>query len=96
LGGFVSFFLVLFVNQTNARFLDMYGFSKACSGRIQDIAGLARTQLPLDVADRLIRHLNAAQIAGYVGLNGIGQGSPYSKEHFFDVYNEQHELLTEE
>ena len=30
LGGFLSFFLVLFVNQTNARFLEMYGFSKAC------------------------------------------------------------------
>ena len=43
LGGFLSFFLVLFVNQTNARFLEMYGFSKACSGRIQDVAGLART-----------------------------------------------------
>ena len=30
--GFLSFFLVLFVNQTNGRFLDMYGFAKACSG----------------------------------------------------------------
>ena len=27
LGGFLSFFLVLFVNQTNGRFLEMYGFS---------------------------------------------------------------------
>ena len=35
LGGFLSFFLVLFVNQTNGRFLEMYGFSKACAGRIQ-------------------------------------------------------------
>mmetsp|Transcript_12643 Transcript_12643/g.30850 ORF Transcript_12643/g.30850 Transcript_12643/m.30850 type:complete len:435 (-) Transcript_12643:198-1502(-) len=93
LGGFLSFFLVLFVNQTNARFLDMYGFSKSCSGRIQDIAGLARTQLPADIADRLVRHLNAAHIAGYVGLNAIGQGSPYSKAHFFDAYNEKHGLL---
>lgn len=94
LGGFLSFFLVLFVNQTNDRFLDMYGFSKACSGRIQDVAGLARTELPMEVADRLIRHFNAAQIAGYVGLNSIGQGSPYSKTNFFDVYNEKHSLLT--
>ena len=31
LGGFLSFFLVLFVNQTNGRFLEMYGFSKAVS-----------------------------------------------------------------
>ena len=42
------------------------------SGRIQDVAGLARTQLPKDMADKLVRHFNAAQIAGYVGLNAIG------------------------
>mmetsp|Transcript_30676 Transcript_30676/g.50145 ORF Transcript_30676/g.50145 Transcript_30676/m.50145 type:complete len:394 (+) Transcript_30676:229-1410(+) len=96
LGGFISFFLVLFVNQTNDRFLEMYGFSKACSARIQDVAGLARTQLPPEVGDKLVRHFNAAHIAGYVGLNGIGQGSPYSKTYFFDVYNKQYNLLTQE
>ena len=96
LGGFLSFFLVIFVNQTNGRFLEMYGFSKACSGRIQDVAGLARTQLPFDMANKLVRHFNAAHIAGYVGLNAIGQGSPYSKKHFFDVYNITHGLLTHE
>jgi len=95
LGGFLSFFLVLFVNQTNARFLDMYGFSKACSGRIQDIAGLARAQLPPKIGDKLVRHFNAAQVAGYVGLNSIGQGSPYSKAHFFDVYNKKHRMLSD-
>lgn len=94
LGGFLSFFLVLFVNQTNGRFLEMYGFSKACSGRIQDVAGLAKTQLPAELADKLICHFNAAHIAGYVGLNAIGMGSPYSKTFFFDHYNEEHKLLT--
>jgi len=94
LGGFLSFFLVLFVNQTNSRFLEMYGFSKACSGRIQDVAGLARTQLPSEIGTRLVRHFNAAHLAGYVGLNAIGHGSPYSKTHFFDVYNEKHKLLS--
>lgn len=94
LGGFLSFFLVLFVNQTNGRFLEMYGFSKACSGRIQDVAGLARTQLlPAELGKKIVRHFNAAQVSGYVGLNAIGQGSPYSKTHFFDVYNETHGLL---
>ncbi|KAL7524616.1 hypothetical protein ACHAWF_001021, partial [Thalassiosira exigua] len=96
LGGFLSFFLVLFVNQTNGRFLEMYGFSKACSGRIQDVAGLARTQLPPELGDRLVRHFNAAHVAGYVGINAIGQGSPYSKAHFFDVYNDKHGLLDDE
>jgi len=94
LGGFLSFFLVLFVNQTNGRFLVMYGFSKACSGRIQDVAGLARAELPSEVGEKIVRYLNAAQIAGYVGLNGIGQGSPYSKAFFFDVYNAEHDLLS--
>ncbi len=94
LGGFLSFFLVLFVNQTNDRFLQMYGFSKACAGRIQDVAGLAKTQLPIEAADLLVRHFNAAHIAGYVGLNAIGQGSPYSKSNFFDHYNKKHKLLT--
>jgi len=61
------------------RFLEMYGFSKACSGRIQDVAGLAVAQLPEDVGEKLLKHMNAAQIAGYVGLNAIGQGSPYRK-----------------
>ena len=96
IGGFLSFFLVLFVNQTNGRFLEMYGCSKACSGRIQDVAGLAKTQLPPEMADKLVKHFNAAQIAGYVGLNAIGQGSPYSREYFFDHYNNEHQLLTEE
>ena len=94
LGGFLSFFLVLFVNQTNGRFLDMYGFSKACSVRIQDVSRLAQTQLPTNLGKKLVRHFNALQVAGYVGLNAIGIGSPYSKTHFFDVYNEKHQLLT--
>mmetsp|Transcript_10482 Transcript_10482/g.15898 ORF Transcript_10482/g.15898 Transcript_10482/m.15898 type:complete len:376 (+) Transcript_10482:93-1220(+) len=94
LGGFLSFFLVLFVNQTNGRFLDMYGFSKACSGRLQDIAGVARAQLPPEVGQKLVRHFNAAHVAGYVGLNAIGMGSPYSKTFFFDHYNADNKLVT--
>ena len=79
LGGFLSFFLVLFVNQTNGRFLEMYGFSKAYLGRIQDIAMLARAQLPPKIDNKLVRHFTIAHVAGYVGLNAIGDGSPHSK-----------------
>jgi len=96
LGGFLSFFLVLFVNQTQTRFLTMYGFSKACSGRIQDVAGLAKTQFSTELAARLIRHFNAAHVAGYVGLNGVGHPAPYSKLHFFGHYNKNNQLLTTE
>jgi predicted membrane chloride channel (bestrophin family) len=50
--------------------------------------------MPVEVADKLVRHFNAAHIAGYVGLNAIGMGSPYSKTFFFDHYNEENNLLT--
>ena len=60
----------------------------------QDVAGLAKAQLPYEVADGLVRHFNAAQIAGYVGLNAIGQGSPYNMSNFFENYNKQYQLLT--
>lgn len=88
LGGFLSFFLVLFVNQTNQRFFDMYALSRACSGRVQDIAGLVAAKLPSSIAHRIVRYMNAAHLAGYVGLGG-----PYTKENFFDHFNELHGLL---
>lgn len=91
LGAFLSFFLVFFVNQTNGRFLEMYGFSKGCSGRTQDIAGLAMTQFPEELALQIIRHMNAAHVAGYVGMGG-----PYSKTHFFNHYNNKYNLLTQD
>ncbi|KAL3924700.1 MAG: hypothetical protein SGILL_000887 [Bacillariaceae sp.] len=95
LGGFLSFLLVLFVNQTNNRFFEMYNLARACGGRIQDIAGLAHTYLQRkqpERVDRLVRYLNSAQIAGYVGLSG----SPYSQSNFFDPINEQHHMLTQQ
>ena len=39
-------------------------------------------------------HINAAHLAGYVGLNSIGHGGPYNKAHFFDNYNTKFQLLT--
>jgi len=93
LGGFVSFLLVLFVNQTNERFMAMYQLSKRCCGLIQDTAGLLSNQLPPTSVEsgRLIRYMNAAHITGYVGLGG-----PYSKRHFFNHFNREHNLLNKE
>lgn len=91
----------------------MYGFSKAASGRTQDVAGMvcillksqshlyvsvfltflfikASTQFPQELAENIIRHMNAAHVAGYCGLGG-----PYSKKHFFDHYNKEWNMLTE-
>lgn len=90
LGGFLSFLLVLFVNQTNTRFFEMYKLSKASAGRIQDVAGLASCRLPPPAAHRLVRYMNAAHVAGYVGLGG-----PYTKKHFFDKLNSEYNLLTD-
>eukprot|EP00547_Thalassionema_nitzschioides_P002190 CAMPEP_0194213620 /NCGR_PEP_ID=MMETSP0156-20130528/14343_1 /TAXON_ID=33649 /ORGANISM="Thalassionema nitzschioides, Strain L26-B" /LENGTH=429 /DNA_ID=CAMNT_0038941693 /DNA_START=29 /DNA_END=1318 /DNA_ORIENTATION=- len=90
LGGFLSFLLVFFVNQTNTRFFDMYKLAKASAGRIQDIAGIAAVEFTPTAANRIVRYMNAAQIAGYVGLGG-----PYTKEEFFDHLNQKYRLLTE-
>lgn len=61
IGGFLSFFLVLFVNQTNGRFFDMYKLSKRCAGQCQDVAGFAKSILPLEDARRLVRYMNAGR-----------------------------------
>ena len=91
LGSFLSFLLVLFVNQSNARFFSMYLLAKKCAGEIQDVAGLVTSiePFPREAAHRIVRTLHAAHIAGYVGLGG-----PYGKQHFFDHFNQEHQLLT--
>lgn len=86
LGNFLSFFLVLFVNQSNARFQEMYKTSQKCSRVILDMVqllGRAR------VAGQVSRHLNAAHVAAYVGLS-----QTYSKVNFFDPLNDFHGFLT--
>eukprot|EP00567_Pseudictyota_dubia_P006488 CAMPEP_0197440584 /NCGR_PEP_ID=MMETSP1175-20131217/7048_1 /TAXON_ID=1003142 /ORGANISM="Triceratium dubium, Strain CCMP147" /LENGTH=386 /DNA_ID=CAMNT_0042970719 /DNA_START=91 /DNA_END=1251 /DNA_ORIENTATION=- len=88
LGGFLSFLLVLFVNQTNTRFFEMYSLSKKAAGLIQDVAGLATTQLPQQDTQRIVRYMNAAHVIGYVGLGG-----PYSTP-FFDHFNREYKLLS--
>jgi len=89
IGGFLSFFLVLFVNQSNSRFNDMYKCSAASGGRIQDVASLADISFPRFAALRIIRYMNAAHAAGYVGLS-----KTYSKQSFFDPLNDKYKLLT--
>ncbi|KAL3923293.1 MAG: hypothetical protein SGILL_001740 [Bacillariaceae sp.] len=89
LGGFISFLLVIFVNQTNDRFVAMYQLSKRCAGLIQDVAGLVSSLLPEEDGKRIVRYMNSAHIAGYVGLGG-----PYSQKYFFKHFDEEHGLLT--
>jgi hypothetical protein len=89
LGGFLSFFLVLFVNQTNSRFNAMYMDSMACETFIMDVASIAKMSFPRPNALRIVRYLNAAHVAGYTGLSKI-----YSKASFFDEMNKRLKLLT--
>ena len=66
LGGFLSFLLVIYVNQTNTRFFDMYALAKACAGRVQDVVGLVSTIYPTNTSEgqaaatRMLRYVNAA------------------------------------
>lgn len=70
-GGFLTFFLVFYVNQNHRRYFGLYSDSMACKGRIFDVATLAVVTLPMDRATRLVRYMNAAHAAGYVGLSQI-------------------------
>jgi hypothetical protein len=91
LGGFLSFFLVFYVNQNHKRYFDLYEDSMACKGRIFDVASLAVTTLPYAQAHRLVRYMNAAHAAGYVGLSEI-----YPSGSYFDRVHTDLGLLTDE
>jgi predicted membrane chloride channel (bestrophin family) len=91
IGGFLSFFVVLFVNQSNTRFHDMYKTSMNCSSKVYDVASLVATAFPRASALRIVRYMNAAHAAAYVGLNRT-----YSKREFFDKINDTLRFLDTE
>ena len=94
IGGFLSFFLVIFVNQSSARLSDMYKESMECQQRICEVASLAATGVPVEnkaAARRLVRYLNASHVAGYVGLS---YSRTYTKENVFDQLQGSLQLLT--
>ena len=89
IGGFVSFFLVFYVNQNHKRYFNLYSKSMACKGRIFDVATIAVTTLPKPVSTRLVRYMNAAHVAGYTGLS-----QTYPSSSFFMHLNKDLGLLT--
>ena len=91
IGGFLSFFLVFYVNQNHKRYFSLYDNAMACKGRIFDVATLAVAYLPKEVAMRLVRYMNAAHAVGYVGLS-----KTYPSHTFFDELNRELCLLTTE
>mmetsp|Transcript_11508 Transcript_11508/g.31031 ORF Transcript_11508/g.31031 Transcript_11508/m.31031 type:complete len:401 (+) Transcript_11508:189-1391(+) len=91
IGGFLSFFLIFFVGQSYNRFHKQYSYSMSCEGRIFDVATTAAVALPRERAVRLVRYMNAAHAAGYVGLSRY---YPYST--FFKELNAQNRFLTDQ
>lgn len=91
IGGFLSFFLVLFVNQSQARFNTMYSRSMEVEEHIEEVASIVACYLPKADAHRMVRYLNAAHAAGYVGL----ASDTYSTRSFFMELNKRYKFLTE-
>jgi predicted membrane chloride channel (bestrophin family) len=89
IGGFLSFFLVFYVNQSHSRFFGLYDLSMNAKGRILDTATLAAATLPKESANRLVRYMNAANVAGYVGLSRT-----YPSSSFFERLNKTLGLVT--
>lgn len=58
---------------------------------IFDVATMAVTTLPYAQATRLVRYMNAAHAAGYVGLSQV-----YPSWNYFNAINKQMGLLTEQ
>jgi hypothetical protein len=68
IGAFLSFLLILFVNHVSDSFAGTYALSMKVKGNILACATIAATVMPKKNSLRLVRHLNAAHLVGYVGL----------------------------
>ena len=69
LGAFLTFFLVFHAHDAVISFGILYQASMDCLERIYDVAVIAAAYLPRERAMRLVRYMNAAHVAGYVGLS---------------------------
>ena len=88
-GGFLSFFLAFFANQSYNRFIEQYNNSQRIMGRIMRVCYLGRDILPKHELWRLIRYLNAAHVLGYCGLS-----HSYGENNTFHPINEKEKLLS--
>ena len=88
-GALMTFFIVYFHVQYSNRFDMLYLSSTACQGRIFDVSLIAKASLPFNRAVRLLRYMNAAHAAAYVGLS-----ETYSTDEFFATLNKKFCLLT--
>lgn len=91
IGGFLTFFLIFYVNEVYRRFMEAYISVVTIQGAIFNISTLANSYLPKTNAIRLVRFLNAMNIAGFVGVS-----NPYSFDQYFAEANRMYRVLTEE
>ncbi|KAA8499502.1 hypothetical protein FVE85_7087 [Porphyridium purpureum] len=92
IGGFLTFFLTYYVGQMYGNFSAQYGHSMNAEAKMFNVASVAANALPQDRALRLVRFLNAAHAAAYVGLSP----NEYPYKTFFLTLNEEMCFLTEE
>jgi hypothetical protein len=74
IGGFLTFFLVIYVNATNTRFNTLYDASMGCKGKVIEASLLAKACLPRERALRFVRYMNAAVRTRVV----VSAGQPFS------------------
>eukprot|EP00586_Coscinodiscus_wailesii_P001510 CAMPEP_0172483272 /NCGR_PEP_ID=MMETSP1066-20121228/10188_1 /TAXON_ID=671091 /ORGANISM="Coscinodiscus wailesii, Strain CCMP2513" /LENGTH=297 /DNA_ID=CAMNT_0013247031 /DNA_START=382 /DNA_END=1275 /DNA_ORIENTATION=- len=62
-----------------------------CKGRILDVAMMARARLTKETGCRIIRYMNAAHVAAFVGLSDT-----YTSSNLFAPLNKEKNFLTEQ
>lgn len=90
IGGFLSFFLVYFVVESSKRFDEQYLLCMEGKGAVLDFASLANSYLDRDQGLRVVRYMNAAYAAGFVGLSDA-----YTYNGFFIPFNRHAIVLTD-
>ncbi len=89
IGGFISFLLVFYNNQTYARFTTQYDQSMRMEGRIFNACYMAKDTMPPAMAWQFIRYLNGAHFLGYIGLSTC-----YERTNTFAPINEKLRLFS--
>ena len=89
IGGFLSFMMVFYTNQTYSRLVSQYNNSMRIETKILNLVLQIRGNLSIEDAWRFVRYLNAIHLLGYTGLS-----ETYTEKNFFDPMNEIHKFLT--
>ena len=85
-GSFLIFFTVFYCNQCYGRFYKQYHSSMSAEGRILDAATRLRSFLGPGnpYTAQIVRYMNAAHLAAYVGLNSEGYDEDFWHRRWHD------------